>query len=90
MYGGMNGVDQGPGGMMHHSMGDPGPMDPMEDEFEDEYDQFGSRQDPPGAGDAPKGQFNQFADDAKSVASGTSSLMGGAQNRLKQNRMKKM
>ncbi len=28
--------------------------------------------------------------DAKSVASGTSSLMGGAQNRLMQNRMKKM
>ena len=50
-------------------------------------DQFGrNREDPPDASQ----QHEQHGDDAKSVASGTSALMGGAQNRLKQKRMEKM
>mmetsp|Transcript_4223 Transcript_4223/g.9275 ORF Transcript_4223/g.9275 Transcript_4223/m.9275 type:complete len:1066 (-) Transcript_4223:125-3322(-) len=105
MYGGMNGVGPGGGGMMHHSMGpadmghmdmgpnemgpnEMGPMDMGPTESEDQSQMYHSeRHDPP---DADTGSHYAYGDDAKSAASGTSSLMGGAQNRLKQNRMKKM
>mmetsp|Transcript_24852 Transcript_24852/g.53609 ORF Transcript_24852/g.53609 Transcript_24852/m.53609 type:complete len:973 (-) Transcript_24852:249-3167(-) len=87
MYGGgmSGGGPPGGGGMM------PIPMMELEDQYaEDQYaDQYGNRQDPPDSDIVSKSQY-PYGDDAKSVASGHSSLMGGAQNRLKQNRMKKM
>ena len=95
MYGaGMNGVGPvtGPGGMMHQ-------MDPMggpDGQYDDgqyhgqQENQYGNNhhppQDPPESPD--KSQYQFGGDDAsQSVMGGTSSLMGGAQNRLKQKRM---
>lgn len=83
MYGDMNGG----GPMVHNQMGDaPGPMmmDPgvAENQYENLHNEPQGR---PTRMDSPG-----FVDDGRSVASGTSSLMGGAQSRLKQNRMKKM
>ncbi|KAL7540562.1 hypothetical protein ACHAXR_010208 [Thalassiosira sp. AJA248-18] len=95
--GGMYGGPGGPG-MGGYPMGGPmdqmepmdqmGPMDQMEpmgpdDQFEDQFGR--SREDPPDFNNIPKSPY-----DGQSVASGASSLMGGAQDRLKQNRMKKM
>ena len=54
-------------------------------------DQYGNHQgDPPVDSDfnLPANQF--YGDDGNSVASVKSALMGGAQNRLKQKRMKNM
>lgn len=88
MYGGMKGTVQGGGMMSHlnHTMGPSMDVGQMEPEDEDQM-YHPDRQDPP-ENDA-KSQYT-YGDDVKSMASGTSSLMGGAQNRLKQNRMKKM
>jgi len=94
----LGGVYRGPpAGMM--PMGRPGPMMELEDQYaEDQYaeDRFDKgqfdegqfSQDPPDTELVSKGQ-NPYFDDGKSVASGHSSLMGGARDRLKQNRMKK-
>eukprot|EP00581_Thalassiosira_minuscula_P004460 CAMPEP_0183736998 /NCGR_PEP_ID=MMETSP0737-20130205/50797_1 /TAXON_ID=385413 /ORGANISM="Thalassiosira miniscula, Strain CCMP1093" /LENGTH=985 /DNA_ID=CAMNT_0025971167 /DNA_START=130 /DNA_END=3087 /DNA_ORIENTATION=+ len=100
MYGGMNDVSPGGGaGMMQHPMGPPIDMGPpMEPEYDEQFqysDQFhhSDHQDPPDderVSHNNKNQYNQYVDDGKSVISGTSSLMGGAQNRLKQNRMRKL
>jgi len=86
----MGHMDMGPNEMGPNEMGpnEMGPMDVGLIESEDQDQMYHSdRHDPP---DADTGSQYAYGDDAKSVASGTSSLMGGAQNRLKQNRMKKM
>lgn len=81
MHGGMNGMGGGGRGGGYPMAGGGVPMDHAAG------DQFGrNREDPPDASQ----QHEQHGDDAKSVASGTSALMGGAQNRLKQKRMEKM
>ena len=80
-FGGMrNSGPRGVGGMMHHQM--------MDSNIEHQYHH---QVDPPVSAyeDSDVGTDHQHCDDNKSVASGTSSLMGGAQNRLKQKRLNK-
>ena len=102
IYGPMNGMGPGgeggndnmgypPGPDGNDSMGyppmGPGPMDP--DEHQNQYeqqDQYGTHR----GEDPPDTDQRTAFDDGKSVASGKSSRMGGAQSRLKQNRMKNM
>lgn len=83
IYGG--GPVDGAGGLMHHQMGGPGQMGPMMDP----EGQYGNGQvDPPVD---PSVIPHQGGDDANSVSNPTtSSLMGGAQNRLREKRMNKM
>ena len=68
-----------------HPMGPPLNMGPMEPEYEEE---FPNGQDPPDEDAQSKSQGYQHVDDATSTAN--SALMGGAQTRLKKNRMKKL
>lgn len=84
MYGGMNISGQG-GGMMP-SMGPTTAMGPMEPEYEEEYP---DRQDPPDEDVQSKSQYQNANDDeSESVVSGA--LMGRAQTRLNEKRMKQM
>ena len=91
MYGGMNGMGGYPmEGQMDQMGGQMMQMEP-EDQFDDQYGTH--PEDPPDADNEPNNtsaHSHGAGDDNKSVMSGTSSLMGGAQNQLKQNRMKKM
>ena len=88
-------MDPGMMDQMQHHQG----MEPVDHQYHHEdvqYDDQYSRhqEDPPDADTMnnmpPRNPYTMGGDDTKSVQSGTSSLMGGAQNRLKQNRMKKM
>lgn len=71
---------------MHHQMGGPGQMEMMDPEG-----QYGNGQiDPPVDPSVIPHNQHQGGDDANSVSSPTkSSLMGGAQNRLREKRMNK-
>jgi hypothetical protein len=72
------GGPRGVGGMMRHQMMDPN----IEHQYHHQVD-------PPvnAYEDSDVGTDHQHCDDTKSVASVTSSLMGGAQYRLKQKRL---
>lgn len=76
----MYGVNNDPSGMLHQNA--MGPVDPKVS-----YHSARHTEDPP-EDDMHKSKFNQ--DDAKSDCSGTSSMMKGAQDILKKNRMKRM
>lgn len=81
MFGGMNqGGQRGIGGMMYHQMMNPN----IEHQYHHQVDPPVNAYD-----DMDTATDLQHGDDTKSVASVTSSLMGGAQNRLKQKRMNK-
>ncbi len=77
IFGGMNqGGPREVGGIMHHQMMDPKFVNHHQfDPSVNAYDDINTATD------------HQYGDDTKSVTSGTSSLMEGAQSRLQQKRM---